>query len=127
MSKINLNQVLLLFVALSGSFSVLFGAWLAHAELVLLVDDKARLNTAHHYQIIHTLALLTIAIADRIKPSKRLKVSAFLFIIGIICFSGGLYLKTYTGIGFIGKLAPIGGVTLAIAWLSLAFLGKSKL
>jgi len=114
------------FAALSGCFSVLFGAWLAHAGQHIVEDDKLRLITAHHYQVIHTLALLVVAFAYRIKPSRVLLLSALFFIIGMLLFSGSLYLKTYTGNSSLGMLAPFGGLTLAFGWLILAFLGKEK-
>ncbi len=116
-------KVCLVFIALSGGFSVLFGAWLAHAGQGLALIDKTRLVTAHHYQVIHTLAALIVVLTARVKPARALTFSALLFVIGIIAFSGSLYLKTYSGVEDIGKLAPLGGVTLALGWLALAFVG----
>jgi uncharacterized membrane protein YgdD (TMEM256/DUF423 family) len=119
-------KVFIVFTALSGCFSVLFGAWLAHAGQHIIEVDKVRLITAHHYQVIHTLALLVVIIAYRVKTSRPLFISATLFIFGILLFSGSLYLKTYTGILSLGSFAPFGGIALALGWLSLAFLGKEK-
>ncbi|GAA6206441.1 DUF423 domain-containing protein [Thalassotalea sp. SU-HH00458] len=119
-------KVFLVFTALSGCFSVLFGAWLAHAGQHINEIDKVRLITAHQYQVIHTLALLVVGLAYRNNQSRTLFISAILFILGIILFSGSLYLKTYTGMLSLGGFAPLGGITLALGWLSLAFLGKEK-
>ena len=119
-------KVFIVFTALSGCFSVLFGAWLAHAGQLIIEVDKVRLITAHHYQVIHTLALLVVIVGYRIKPSRSLFISASFFILGIFLFSGSLYLKTYTGILSLGTFAPFGGIALAFGWLSLAFLGKEK-
>lgn len=127
MNKQRLLKIIWVFIALSGGFSVLFGAWLAHAGQELIENDRARLITAHHYQVIHTLALLAVSVAYRLKPVTVLLVPSLLFIVGIIAFSGSLYLKTFLGVSSFGGLAPFGGVTLAIGWLSLAFVGKEKL
>lgn len=117
----------LVFIALSGAFSVLFGAWLAHAGQELLLTDKTRLITAHHYQIIHTLAALAAILSYRSNASRVLLLASVLFIAGMLLFSGSLYLKTYTGITSLGQLAPLGGVTLTLGWLTLAFVGiKNK-
>ncbi|MCO4798192.1 MAG: DUF423 domain-containing protein [Colwelliaceae bacterium] len=125
--KLNaINKIFIGFAALSGAFSVLFGAWLAHASSNILEIDKARLITAHHYQIIHTLALLIVTLAYRVKTSRALFISATCFVVGILLFSGSLYLKTYTGIASLGILAPFGGITLALGWLSLVLLGNEK-
>ena len=127
MNKANsMMKVFIVFTALSGCFSVLFGAWLAHAGQHIIEVDKVRLITAHHYQVIHTLALLVVIIAYRAKPSRALFISATFFIVGILLFCGSLYLKTYTGMLSLGSFAPFGGITLALGWLSLAFLGKEK-
>lgn len=127
MNKPSLAKIIWVFIALSGGFSVLFGAWLAHAGQGLIESDKARLITAHHYQIIHTLALLALSVAYRMKPATALLVSSLLFIAGIIAFSGSLYFKTLLGVSNFTGLAPFGGLTLAIGWFSLAFVGKEKL
>lgn len=120
-------KIFIVFTALSGCFSVLFGAWLAHAGQSLLMIDKSRLVTAHQYQIIHTIALLVVTLSYRAKPARTLVISAIFFCLGLLMFSGSLYLKTYTGNATLGMLAPFGGISLALGWLSLAFLGKEKL
>lgn len=127
MPSIYLKKVLLVFIALSGVFSVLFGAWLAHAGQGLIESDRIRLITAHQYQVIHTLALLSVFVFYCFTLSKALLISSLFFILGILAFSGSLYLKTYTGIEVMGKLAPLGGVMLAVGWLSLIFVSKEKL
>ncbi len=126
MNRDKLIRLCLVFIALSGAFSVLFGAWLAHGAQTLMAEDKARLVTAHHYQIIHSLAALTVVLAYRVKASPALMISAILFIIGMLLFSGSLYLKTFTGAVVFAQLAPLGGITLTFGWLALAFTGIKK-
>ncbi len=123
------NQIikaLLIFVGLSGCFSVLCGAWLAHGGEMLAVAAQSRITTALEYQFFHTLALLACLIWYNHQPRKWLLSSALLFFIGIILFSGSLYLKTLFDISSLGNLAPIGGISLASAWLLLAIAGKNN-
>lgn len=118
--------LLSVFIGVSGCFSVLFGAWLAHAGAHLAPDIHNRLTTALNYQLIHTLALLAVAVWAQNNPSSVLLRSALCFCLGILLFSVSLYLKTWLAMPFIGKAAPFGGVLLAFAWLNLAFVGKNK-
>lgn len=108
-----------MFIGISGAFSVLFGAWLAHAGQSLAADEFSRLNSAWQYQVFHSLALLALlAIYQQVKTSG-IKVATVLMITGMVLFSGSLYLKTWLGIAELSKLAPIGGSILALSWLSL--------
>lgn len=116
---------LFIFVAISGCFSVLFGAWLAHAGQALPDDVIFRLSNALQYQFIHTLALFIVLSLNQLIASKWLVLSASCFSLGILLFSGSLYLKTLLGVDALGQFAPFGGVTLAIAWLLLAFFSHS--
>jgi uncharacterized membrane protein YgdD (TMEM256/DUF423 family) len=131
MNNLNLIRLLLLFVGISGAFSVLFGAWFAHAGQTLSVVDKMRIENAQFYQFIHTLALFVSIVWYTKSASKWLLSSAVCFSLGILCFSGSLYVKTFfalTSIGaVIGKLAPVGGMLLALAWLCLIFVSKKSL
>jgi len=70
---------LLKFVALSGMFSVLFGAWLAHSQSTYLPKALESLTTAHQYQVYHTLALLFIVAMYKEYESKALLYCAASF------------------------------------------------
>jgi uncharacterized membrane protein YgdD (TMEM256/DUF423 family) len=117
----------MIFIGISGCFSVLFGAWLAHGGQVLPLTSQERLATALQYQFIHTLALFLSVTLYIIQPRKVLLLSAFLFVLGILMFSGSLYIKTFIDIQLIGKLAPLGGLSFAFAWLCIGFAGKHLL
>ncbi|WP_448213291.1 DUF423 domain-containing protein [Colwellia sp. MEBiC06753] len=123
MLNIFIARFIPIFIGVSGAFCVLFGAWLAHAGVNLSAELNSRLTTAHHYQVIHTLALLAVYVLIQFKPRKTLYLSAGLLVLGILLFSGTLYLKTLLMMPVIGKLTPMGGVTLALAWLSLVYTG----
>jgi len=115
-----LIRLLMIFVGISGAFSVLFGAWLAHGGAGMPELQHERLDKALFYQFIHTLALYATLVFYFHQPIKWLMGASISFALGILCFSGSLYLKTLTGIAIIGKIAPIGGSLLALAWLFIA-------
>jgi uncharacterized membrane protein YgdD (TMEM256/DUF423 family) len=128
----NMVKYLMIFVGVSGCFSVLFGAWLAHAGQVLSVNAQATLKTALQYQLFHTLALLgtliwAITNLPTRKPSIILLTACLGFLVGIVFFSGGIYIKTFFNLSIVGKLTPFGGISLALAWLLLSIEGKNNL
>lgn len=131
MKNLKFIQLLLLFVGISGAFSVLFGAWFTHAGQALSIIDKGRVETAQYYQFIHTLALLTTTLCYIKVPTKALLSASICFSLGILCFSGSLYVKTFfpsSSIGaVIGKLAPTGGILLALGWLCIIFISRNLL
>jgi len=131
-SKVNIIKYLMIFVGVSGCFSVLFGAWLAHAGQALPVNVQSTLKTALQYQLFHTLALLATLVWATTSlsvgnPSKILLAAGIGFMVGILCFSGSIYIKTFFSFPFVGKLTPFGGISLAVAWLFLSMEGKNNL
>ncbi len=117
------------FVAFSGAFAVLFSAWLSHAGRELPIEDFQRLVIAVAMQFIHTLVLLSVLVWLKITSNtklatKALIVAIYCFMLGILLFSGLLYLKTFIPIGFLGKLTPFGGISLTLGWIMLAIAAK---
>jgi len=130
--KSKIVKSLMIFVGVSGCFSVLFGAWLAHAGQTLPINVQSTLKTALQYQLFHTLALFvslvwaTNSLSFR-APSKILLAACIAFFVGILCFSGSIYIKTFFSFALVAKLTPFGGISLAIAWLLLSIEGKNNL
>lgn len=120
------NRLILFFIALSGAFSVLFSAWLAHKGSTLDIMQQKSLASALNMQFIHTLALLSIYVWYTLAPQKLHMLTISLLIAGILLFSGMIYLKTLAEIAVFGKLTPFGGILLALAWLSLIFQRKDS-
>ncbi|MCW8863454.1 MAG: DUF423 domain-containing protein [Colwellia sp.] len=121
-------KYLMVFVGISGCFSVLFGAWLAHGGQAFDLNVQASLKTALQYQLFHTLALLASLVWAMSKSSTKILTAACIgFFIGILCFSGTIYLKTFFSFAMIGKLTPFGGISLAIAWGLLSIEGIKNL
>ena len=117
------HRVLAVFIGVSGCFCVLFGAWLAHAGGHLSPEVITRLETTHQYHILHTIALLGLVIWRQQAQSRLLAASSWLMVAGMCGFSGSLYFKTLLMMPELGKMAPFGGVSLALAWLCIAIYG----
>jgi len=94
----------LLISAFSGLLSVVLGAFGAHGlKKIVTADMITTYQTGVQYQLIHTLALLGLAILLLILNAdlavvKKLKLSANLMIIGIVLFSGSLYTMTFMSV-----------------------------
>ncbi len=116
------QKLVLLTAAVLGGLSVGIGAFGAHA-LRATLEAGGRLetfDTAVKYQFYHTLALLAIGILMHHIPDKRLGYAALAMVIGIVIFSGSLYVLCLTGVRWLGAVTPLGGVALIVGWGLLA-------
>ncbi|MBE9539173.1 MAG: DUF423 domain-containing protein [Proteobacteria bacterium] len=108
--------------ACSGMFAVVFGAFGAHA-LKNRLDDYALgvFETAVQYHFYHSLALLAVGIlALSLPDSSLLRSSGWLFAVGLVVFSGSLYVLSLSGVHWLGAITPIGGLALIAGWACLA-------
>ena len=111
--------------SLSGMAAVILGAFGAHA-LRDRLDDYARgvFETAVQYHFYHSLALLAVGLLAVSQPqTTMLKSSGWLFFIGILIFSGSLYILSVTGLRWLGAIAPLGGLAFIAGWACLAATG----
>jgi uncharacterized membrane protein YgdD (TMEM256/DUF423 family) len=107
--------------ALLTSLSVALGAFGAHALRERLdAGMLANFETGARYQMYHALGLLAVAWAVSRFPSSQLPVLAgWLFVAGIVLFSGSLYLMAFTGQRWLGAVTPFGGVAFIAGWVCL--------
>jgi uncharacterized membrane protein YgdD (TMEM256/DUF423 family) len=113
-------RLLLLLAALGGFTGVALGAFAAHGLKTRLSPEYlAVFQTGTHYQLIHSLALLAVALLMLHTPHKLLRASGALFAFGILLFSGSLYLLTLTGVTALGMITPFGGLAFLGGWLCL--------
>ncbi len=97
------------------------GAFGAHALRARLDPSAlAIFETAARYQMYHALALLAVAWAMSRWPSSMLHAAGWLFLAGIVLFSGSLYALALTGVRGLGAITPLGGVAFLAGWLCLA-------
>ena len=120
------QKLLLLFAAASGASAVVLGALGAHwLKDQLNYFDRLAFTTATQYQIYHTLAIVGVVLLMKYLPSKILKWSGFAFGLGIILFSGSIYILTLNGLLHmtslipLGPITPIGGLALILGWVLL--------
>ena len=119
----NASRQFIFIGALCGLFAVAFGAFAAHAlKGLLTVGLLDAFRTGVEYQSIHALALLAVGIlADRGRPSRALDLAGWSFAVGILLFSGSLYLMALTDIRLLGAVTPFGGTAFLIGWAALAW------
>lgn len=105
----------------SGALAVALGAFAAHAlEAVLDPEARAIYTTAVRYHTLHTLALLTAALAPAAGLGRGpLVIACGAWLAGIVIFSGSLYLLALTGHAWLGAITPIGGLALLGGWGAL--------
>lgn len=107
--------------ALCGVTAVVLGAFGAHA-LRDSLDERALAtwHTAVDYQFWHALALLGVAAIARDRATRPLRVAAIAFAIGIVLFSGSLYVLALGGPRLLGVVTPLGGSAFIAGWIALA-------
>lgn len=77
-------------------------------------------ETAVQYQFYHTLALFGLALLmQRVGENTLLVSSGYLFLAGIVLFSGSLYAIALGGPSWLGPITPLGGLAFLAAWLLL--------
>jgi uncharacterized membrane protein YgdD (TMEM256/DUF423 family) len=75
-------------------------------------------QTGVHYHLFHALGLLAVGlVASQIADSVWLKWSGWLMLLGIILFSGSLYVLSVSGMRWLGMVTPFGGVAFIAAWI----------
>jgi uncharacterized membrane protein YgdD (TMEM256/DUF423 family) len=115
--------------AIFGIIAVIFGAFGAHAlKAQLSASALENWKTAVNYQFVHALALLLLA---TLPTTRFIRLSAWFFTLGIVCFSGSLYLLSLREIltinaAFVGPITPIGGLFFIIGWVCLFFSAFKK-
>ena len=115
------NQTILISGAIFMALGVLLGAFGAHAlKTILSPEMLAVYKTGVEYQFYHALGLLLIGVIGFQIKSKYLNWSGLFITIGIILFSGSLYVLTLSGIKAIGAITPIGGLSFVAGWIFLA-------
>lgn len=107
--------------AVAGFSAVLLGAFGAHALGDTLTAEMLSVyRTGSLYHLIHAPVLLAVALwIERPGATRWLQISAWMFSIGIVLFSGSLYLLAGTGIAALGAITPLGGVAFLIGWAGL--------
>ena len=121
-----LNNKIKIFFAIASfmmALGIAFGAFGAHALKSILDEYFLKIyNTGVQYHFYNTLGLFIATFIYALKPtSKKILISLWLIIIGMIIFSFSLYFLAILNMPILGAVTPIGGTLLIIAWLTLAY------
>lgn len=107
--------------AVAGAIGVALGAFGAHSLKARVTADLLVIfETGVRYHMYHAFALLAVAYAATRWPDGWSTLAGWLFLLGIVFFSGSLYVMTLTGIRWLGAITPIGGVFFILGWIALA-------
>jgi uncharacterized membrane protein YgdD (TMEM256/DUF423 family) len=118
-----MDKTFIMLACLLGGLAVALGAFGAHAlEGRLSAGDLATYETAVRYQFYHALALIAVVVVLGRWPQATAAIAAgWLFVAGIVIFSGSLYVLVFSGIRWLGAITPIGGVAMIAGWITLAW------
>ncbi len=107
--------------ALLAGLAVAAGAFGAHGlKGKLTTDELTTFETAVRYQMYHALALLLVGIGCRSNPRKCWQFAGAAFLLGILGFSGGLYVWLATYQKWLMMIVPLGGALFIAGWVTLA-------
>jgi uncharacterized membrane protein YgdD (TMEM256/DUF423 family) len=108
--------------AIMAFLAVALGAFGAHALKNRLTPDMLDIfEVGVRYHMYHALGLLAVAWATSRWPESNVTAAGWAFIVGIIIFSGSLYILSMTGMRWFGAITPLGGLAFLIGWAILVW------
>ena len=128
------NTRFIVLAALFGALAVLFGAFGAHAlKAPLSTEQLTSYQTGVSYHFYHTFALLITGIWYAQSENSRLRWAAIAFAVGIVLFSGSIYLLACKDLlhlgGFtkiLGPVTPLGGLFFIAGWVFLGLAAGAR-
>ena len=118
-----MNKKFFIAGAILAGLAVAIGAYGAHGGAKYMTDiTSITFGKAVKYQMHHALALLITGLAFTQFPSQKkiLNIAGYAFLLGILLFSGSLYIIVFAKIKM-GYITPAGGTAFMVGWLSLAY------
>lgn len=136
----------LIWGAVNGFLAVTCGAFAAHGLDKFVVEKYADVpaktvagqeipasykylqdfKTAADYQMYHALGLLAVGLLSLHGRRRSLQTAGWCFLVGILLFSGSLYLLVLTKTFWLGAITPIGGTLFLVGWVALALAGRNS-
>jgi uncharacterized membrane protein YgdD (TMEM256/DUF423 family) len=113
--------------ALAMAFGVALGAFGAHGLRDRLTPDLlAVYETGVRYHLVHALGLFVAAWLAGEDETRTARIAGLLLVVGILLFSGSLYLLALTGVRALGAITPFGGIAWLAAWVLIAMRVKLR-
>lgn len=108
--------------SLAAALGVALGAFGAHALEARVPADMLEIwRTAVLYHLVHAVGLLIVGMLSLHLPdSAPVTWSGRLLALGILLFSGSLYLLVLTGASWLGAVTPLGGLAFLAGWVLLS-------
>lgn len=101
--------------------AVMLGAFGAHGLKDVLSEGRmAVYQTAVQYHFYHGLGLMLVGLVMNSLPGVELRWVPRLLLTGVLLFSGSLYVLTLLDLGWLGAIAPVGGLSFIAGWVLLA-------
>ena len=117
-----MDRLFVVLGALGGLTAVALGAFTAHGLKGKLPPDLFEIfEVGARYHMYHALALLGVAWAVTRWPDGATVWAGWLFVAGIVLFSGSLYTLALTGLGPLGAITPLGGLCFLAGWVALGY------
>jgi uncharacterized membrane protein YgdD (TMEM256/DUF423 family) len=117
----NTTRLFIVIASLLGATGVAAGAYASHGLSTWADAGQVEyFQLAVTYQLFHSITLLVICLLTIFRNNRFLLISKVAFVLGIILFSGSLYLYVLTGSKLLTAATPIGGMLLIAGWLSVA-------
>ncbi|HKI74707.1 MAG TPA: DUF423 domain-containing protein [Pseudomonadales bacterium] len=113
-----MTRLIFIFGAASGLVSVVLGAFAAHG-LRGTIDERLEhaFETGVHYQMMHSIVLIVVGLMiEHWGKHWALVWSSWSFALGIVMFSGSLYLLALTSMKWPGPVTPLGGLAFIVGW-----------
>ena len=117
----NMSHKFLMIGAFLAFLAVAVGAFGAHGlKAILSPKMLAVFETGVRYHMYHALAVIVAGWACGTWKHRFFRYAAWAFILGIVFFSGSLYVLSLTEVRWLGAITPLGGVMFLTGWLLLA-------
>lgn len=114
-------KVFLLLGVINGFLAVALGAFGAHGLEGRISEKMIKTwEKAVNYQMFHTMALLVVGLLFN-RVSGNLASAGWAFFIGILLFSGSLYIYSVSSIKLFAMITPFGGVAFLVGWVLLGY------
>ncbi|MBE76942.1 MAG: hypothetical protein CMG41_04305 [Candidatus Marinimicrobia bacterium] len=107
--------------ALLSALGIVLGAFGSHSlKTKLNPEELVIYDIATRYLMYHALGIISLGILAYSVPDNVVEIPIIIMIIGIVLFSGSLYLISINGYAKLGVITPLGGTAFIVSWVLLA-------
>ncbi|WP_226036247.1 DUF423 domain-containing protein [Aquibacillus saliphilus] len=115
-------KLFLIIGVINGFLAVALGAFGTHGLEGKLSEKAIKTwEKAVTYQMFHTMAILVTGLLLNKFQTPSFVIAGWFFVVGIILFSGSLYIYAPTGIKTFAMITPLGGLAFLIGWVLLGY------